>query len=107
MFFKFSPLTRISHRSAKRGHADDRRYKARERQSAQAYYYVEPFVLAERRRFGPAPHSLGEVGWMHARSRGLVRIAGRHLLSKPTPEQRPSVNFEIFKDLRSAGWPGS
>ncbi len=33
-------LTRISHRSAKRERANARRFKARERQSAQAYWTV-------------------------------------------------------------------
>ena len=59
-------------------------WRARDKARRRTVQYVEHFVRAGRRRFGPAPHSLGEVGWMRSRSRGLVRIAGlyRHLLTQ-------------------------
>ncbi len=43
---------------------DDSSAERRERDKARrrTVQYVEPFVRALRRRFGPASHSLGEVG---------------------------------------------
>jgi len=40
--------------------AAERRTRAKARK--RTVQYVESFVRAERIRFGPAPHSLGEVG---------------------------------------------
>ncbi len=36
--------------------------RERDKARSRTIQYVEPSVRAERRRFGPAPHSLGKVG---------------------------------------------
>ena len=53
-FVESSPRPELGTKAAERRVRD----KARRR----TVQYVEPFVRAERRRFGSAPHSLGEVG---------------------------------------------
>ena len=53
-FDESSPRPELGTKAVERRERD----KARRR----TIQYVEPFVRAERRRFGPAPHSLGEVG---------------------------------------------